>query len=274
MVFSIVAQTPDDQYSLVADGGWQSLTSPSVSWRAYSSNRSVIVPSTVPGQIHLDLERAGVIGNTYANSNQQANAWVKKDSWGFEANFTLSPEIKAVVGGGGEVWLVFDGVDTLGTIYLNEVVPKPVANPINCFIKHPNTLPIPREPFFAQLPNKQADCAAACIADNECGGFTMIAPSGPDTSKCWIYHRPSDTPTSNGTGFRDGDWYSRINSNASCAAPKGGMRVEDQFLRYAFPVADKLKTRGADATHSLTVQLQSVVPLGGWASVRKEVRAK
>ena len=115
----VAARIPADQYSLIADGGWQSLTSSSVSWRAHSSNGSIVVPATVPGQIHLDLERAGVIGNTYANFNQQANAWVREDSWTFETNFTLSSEISGLIGRGGEVWLVFDGVDTLGRIFLD-----------------------------------------------------------------------------------------------------------------------------------------------------------
>ena len=271
------AQTPDDQYFLVGDGGWQSLTSSSVSWHTYSSNGSIVVPATVPGQIHLDLERAGVIGNTYANFNQQANAWVHEDSWTFETNFTLSPDIDAVLGEGGEVWLVFDGVDTLGTIFLDTDVPVPppvpTQHPMACFSKHAHTLPDPRLPYAAQLGDKQANCAAVCIADAECGGFTMANPSGPDSSTCWIYHRPSDTPTSNGTGFRDGDWYSRIISKPGCAAPpspKGGMQVADQFLRYAFPIGNKLRARGTKASHSLAVRTRSVASLH-WSTVRKEV---
>ena len=272
----IATETSDDQYFLVGDGGWQSLTSSSLSWHAYSSNGSVAVPATVPGQIHLDLERAGVIGNTYANFNQQANAWVREDSWTFKTNFTLSPDIEAVLAGGGEVWLVFDGVDTVASIFLDTDVPTPPpvpSEPMTCFSKHAHTLPNPRTPFAAQLSDKQANCAAVCIADVECGGFTMANPSGPDSSTCWIYHRPSDTPTSNGTGFRDGDWYSRIISKPECAAPpspKGTMHVADQFLRYAFPVGDKLRASGSRPSHSLAVKTQSVASKH-WSSVRKEV---
>ena len=57
--------------------GFQPLNSPDCSWEAISTNGSVRVPSTVPGQIHLDLERAGVIGDTYFRFNAlQDNAWV------------------------------------------------------------------------------------------------------------------------------------------------------------------------------------------------------
>jgi hypothetical protein len=35
-----------------------------------------VVAATVPGQIQLDLETAGIIGNTYNRFNQELNAWV------------------------------------------------------------------------------------------------------------------------------------------------------------------------------------------------------
>ena len=90
---------------MVGDGGWQSLTSASgLSWRAVSSNGSVAVDASVPGQIHLDLQAAGVIGDTYFRFNQAANAWVYRDSWTFELNFTLAPAIASMVSH-GEVWL-------------------------------------------------------------------------------------------------------------------------------------------------------------------------
>ena len=75
------------------------------------------------GQIQLDLRRAGVIGDTYSRFNQEENAWVYRDGWQFQLNFTLDPALE----GAAEVWLIFDGVDTIGTVYLNE--PPPARAP-------------------------------------------------------------------------------------------------------------------------------------------------
>ena len=53
-------------YSINGDSAWQSLGSAAgLAWRASSSNGSVAVPATVPGQIHLDLQAAGIIDDTY-----------------------------------------------------------------------------------------------------------------------------------------------------------------------------------------------------------------
>ena len=56
-------------YAVVGDGGFQSLNSGSnaVNWVASSANKSISAPANIPGQIHLDLERAGIIQNTYVD---------------------------------------------------------------------------------------------------------------------------------------------------------------------------------------------------------------
>ena len=65
-----VSATPrhqsDDPFAVTSDGGYQSLVSSTVNrWVATSLNGSVSVPAVVPGQIQLDLRRAGVIEDTY-----------------------------------------------------------------------------------------------------------------------------------------------------------------------------------------------------------------
>ena len=269
-------------YSVVGDGGWQPLTSAAgLSWRAVSSNGSVAVPATVPGQIHLDLQAAGVIEDTSFRFNQAANAWVYHDSWTFEVNFTLAPEIQV---NGHEVWLVFDGIDTLGTVELN-VPPPPPPPPrpptnasIGCFVEFAHTSPNPRTPYFRRVPVRDRDeCATLCLADNECGGFTMSDPSGPGSNDCYIFHRPSTTPTSNGTASQDADWYQRQVDQPLCspAPPPGACagclvaQTNDQFLRYAFPASHALRAGGR--LNTLRVRTASVASLGTypWTAVRK-----
>jgi hypothetical protein len=111
---------PGDGYMVSGDGGRQSLSSSATnSWSLTSFNGSVTTPATVPGQVHLDLERAGVINSTYALNNQDANAWVMVDSWSFALKFSLDKTLASAE----NIWLVFDGVDTVGRVHLNERVP-------------------------------------------------------------------------------------------------------------------------------------------------------
>ena len=121
----VIGSAVPGNYAMVGDGGWQPLDSAAgLRWRAISSNGSVAVKATVPGQIHLDLQAAGVIGDNYFRFNQDNNAWVYHDSWTFEVNFTVAPEIAGMISH-DEVWLVFDGIDTVGTVELNTPAPGP-----------------------------------------------------------------------------------------------------------------------------------------------------
>ena len=279
MAAAIAGDLSAGTYSMVGDSGWQSLTSNAgLSWRAVSSNGSVAVPATVPGQIHLDLHAAGVIGDTYYRFNQAANAWVYQDSWTFEVNFTLAPDIASAVEN-GEAWLVFDGIDTLGAVELNvpPPPPRPPANAsIGCFTKVAHTSPNPRTPYFRRVTVDERDeCATLCLADNDCGGFTMSNPSGPSSKDCYIFHRPPTTPISNGTGFRDVDWYQRQIDEPLCDSPAPACagclvaQTEDQFLRYAYPASHAL--RGGGQPNTLRVTIASVASLGtsGYTAVRK-----
>jgi beta-galactosidase/beta-glucuronidase len=82
---------------VIGDGGWQSLdSSPTNHWVATSFNGSVAVNATVPGQIHLDLQAAGVIGDMYSGFNQERDAWVYRDSWQWTLNFTLDAALEDV----------------------------------------------------------------------------------------------------------------------------------------------------------------------------------
>ena len=238
----------DDPFAVAADGGHQSLTSSDANrWVATSRNGSVSVPATVPGQIQLDLRRAGLIEDTYARFDQEFNAWVYRDSWQFQLNFTLDPSLEAAE----EVWLTFDGIDTIGRVYVNERPPprSPPPPPSvlgHCFRLLPQTLPDPRLPNFKALLGPIGACEAACLADALCSGASTehAKPLG----KCWLYHNVS--AVSNGTlaGFSDGDWYQKISPRpVGCGAPPApppatGFAVKDQFLRYKFPIQQHLRS--------------------------------
>lgn len=73
------------------------------------------VPATVPGSIHTDLLAAGLIGDPYAGLNEAAQVWLHRSAWDYRT------VVEAAAPDPGErVDLVFDGLDTVTTLTLDD----------------------------------------------------------------------------------------------------------------------------------------------------------
>lgn len=70
--------------------------------------------ASVPGEVHLDLIRAGVIRGEYYDRSADDIKWAEKCEWWYRKTFVPDPALRAK-----HVELVFDGLDTLATVYLN-----------------------------------------------------------------------------------------------------------------------------------------------------------
>lgn len=81
--------------------------------------------ATVPGDIHNDLMVAGVIEDPYYDENSKKCSWVVEKDWKYTKIFTVE-KLEDVSE------LVFDGIDTISTIYLNGVE---VAKTDNMFMQ-------------------------------------------------------------------------------------------------------------------------------------------
>lgn len=79
------------------------------------NNEKFVIPAAVPGNIELDLERAGLISDALAPDNEHPCRWVEFADWDFERDFEYSglPE------GMSEVRLNFEGIDTVADVFLN-----------------------------------------------------------------------------------------------------------------------------------------------------------
>ena len=73
------------------------------------------VPACVPGNVHTSLAQAGRIDPPFYNKNIEACRWVEDREWWYRGEFDHSEEIEA----GTRQWLVFDGLDTLCSLFLN-----------------------------------------------------------------------------------------------------------------------------------------------------------
>ena len=84
------------------------------------------MPATVPGHVHDDLARAGVISDPFSRMQERGVGWVDEADWVYENTFTLeTPPANA--------FLRFEGLDTIAEIELNG---EPLASTDNMFVEH------------------------------------------------------------------------------------------------------------------------------------------
>ena len=81
--------------------------------------------ATVPGCLHTDLIKSGVITDIYYRDNNDKYGWVENCAPVYETRFDATL--------GSNVRLKFDGIDTFANIYLND---KHLGEVHNMFIPH------------------------------------------------------------------------------------------------------------------------------------------
>lgn len=86
-------------------------------------------PAVVPGCVHRDLHRAGLIPDPFYGTNELDLQWIEQREWEYRAVFTVPAAWRAEE----VVELCADGLDTLATVTLNGTV---VARTENMFIAH------------------------------------------------------------------------------------------------------------------------------------------
>lgn len=69
----------------------------------------------VPGVVHTDLLRHGLIDDPYIGLNERKVQWVDKEDWVYETTFQVSDAVLA----NDHIDLCFDGLDTYADVYLN-----------------------------------------------------------------------------------------------------------------------------------------------------------
>ena len=84
-------------------------------WTFRQVGREESYPAQVPGVVHLDLFRNGLVGDPYYRDNEKGLQWVGKTDWEYRAEFAAPAETL----GRRNVDLVFDGLDTYARVFLN-----------------------------------------------------------------------------------------------------------------------------------------------------------
>lgn len=87
-----------------------------------------VYPATVPGDIHNDLVKAGIIPEPYFSDNSKECAWVAEKDWCFIKEFEVEKEFLDKY-----TYLNFEGIDTFSEVYLNG---KKIGSTENMFLKY------------------------------------------------------------------------------------------------------------------------------------------
>lgn len=107
--------------ALDLNGSWKLRWSDGQRGRPEYANRNVTddaryIDAQVPGEVHLDLWRAGLIADPYAGANCLAARWVEECLWSYRREFD-APDGSL----DGPAWLAFDGLDLVASVVLNGV---------------------------------------------------------------------------------------------------------------------------------------------------------
>ncbi|OGS82037.1 MAG: beta-mannosidase [Flavobacteria bacterium RIFCSPLOWO2_12_FULL_31_7] len=87
----------------------------SENWTFNKQNDSQKNKAKVPGTIHTDLLENKLILDPFLGTNEKELQWIEKENWEYETKFNLSKsELK-----NQNIDLLFEGLDTYATIYLN-----------------------------------------------------------------------------------------------------------------------------------------------------------
>lgn len=70
--------------------------------------------ATVPGEVHLDLERAGILPDRHVGLGHLAGRWVEQCRWRYDRTFAAPATAP-----GAKAWLVLDGLDHHAVVRLN-----------------------------------------------------------------------------------------------------------------------------------------------------------
>jgi beta-mannosidase len=74
------------------------------------------LPAQVPGDVHLDLLRHGLIPDPFYRDNEAKLQWISETEWEYRTTFSATPDLLRR----GAIELVFEGLDAFCEVYLND----------------------------------------------------------------------------------------------------------------------------------------------------------
>ncbi len=84
-------------------------------WHFRQKGKDVSYPASVPGTVHTDLLRNGLIKDPFYGTNEASVQWVEQEDWEYSTSFEVGTGLLKY----HHVELTFDGLDTYATVFLN-----------------------------------------------------------------------------------------------------------------------------------------------------------
>jgi beta-mannosidase len=228
-------------------------------WQVHNANGSVKLTGQVPGTIHTDLQRAGIISDPYYRYNDVAYRWIGLDDWTYTRQFELS----SAVLNQKEILLVCEGIDTAATISING---KQVAQVDNMFRRY--LIHLPRHILNSVDKTTQISTNTISIS------FTSAETYAATKAKQTPYELPSadDLQQQHGERFRNfirkeqcsfsWDW-------GPCFMPQGIWRPI-KIVAFSFPIITAFTTQtfpvGKPGTTAFRIHVETTLRSPGPSS--------
>lgn len=84
-------------------------------WQFKNAKESQWLKATIPGTVHTDLMANHKIPDPYLDENEKKVQWIENEDWDYKTTFKVSEEEFK----NQNIDLVFDGLDTYATVFLN-----------------------------------------------------------------------------------------------------------------------------------------------------------
>lgn len=84
-------------------------------WKFKACKDAEWMAAVVPGCVHTDLLRNGVIADPFYGTNEHDLQWIDKIDWEYESSFDVPEALRNAA----SLQLVFDGLDTYADVYVN-----------------------------------------------------------------------------------------------------------------------------------------------------------
>lgn len=98
-------------------------------WSFKASNDKSWLPAVVPGCVHTDLHKNGVINDPFQGTNEKELQWIDRNDWVYATEFDLLEELQDH----SKLEMIFDGLDTYAEIYLNDKLLLIADNMFRCW---------------------------------------------------------------------------------------------------------------------------------------------
>ena len=223
----------------------------------YSSIKNRKLSANVPGTIHTDLLKHKLIDDPFYADNELRLQWISELDWTYEKEFNYNQSIF------GNETIVFEGVDTISEIYLNNTLLgktknmfiryefpiskllKSTGNKLKVILKSPTKYALAEEEKYGKLPVALNSYRAYIRKAQYSFGWDW----GPvfATSGIWkdVYILKNDLPTIDSFKF------DTLKSSDSLAQVKITFSIKNKINKN---VSAKINIKNADEVYSFSIE--------------------